>query len=73
MASETGIFYESVKYSARNGLPIKFIIEDNGMSVNSPTQETWGLGEGNLDNVIYYEYQRDAKLGHSGTGEFIIF
>lgn len=42
MASESGIFYESVKYAIRNDLPIQFIIEDNGLSTNSLTQECWG-------------------------------
>lgn len=42
MAAETGIFHECTKYASRNRLPISFLIEDNGLSTNSPTQKTWG-------------------------------
>ena len=41
MAKEMGIFHECSKYAGRNNLPIIFIIEDNGVSVDSPTQNVW--------------------------------
>lgn len=72
MAAETGIFYESAKYACRNDLPVTFIIEDNYFSVNTPTQESWGLGNFNIDErVKCYEYER--LLPHSGSGEWIKF
>ncbi len=73
MAAETGIAYESMKYASRNGLPIVFVIEDNHFSVNSPTQESWGLGNFSVngDMVRYYEYQR--ILPHAGGGQWVAF
>lgn len=72
MAAETGVFYECVKYACRNSLPITFVIEDNYVSVNTPTQTVWGIGRFSLDNhVQYYEYER--LLPHSGSGEWIAF
>lgn len=44
MTAESGIFYEALKYATRNNLPILFVVEDNGMSTNTPTQESWGGG-----------------------------
>ena len=41
MTFETGIFHETYKYSKNFNLPIKYIIEDNGLSTNTPTKLTW--------------------------------
>jgi len=42
MSSETGIFFESVKYAVNFNLPVTFIVSDNGLSVMTKTRETWG-------------------------------
>jgi pyruvate dehydrogenase E1 component alpha subunit len=42
MSSETGAFHEAYKYAANHSLPITFIVENNGLSVTSPTNEVWG-------------------------------
>lgn len=42
MAAQTGIAHESIMYAISNDLPITFIIEDNGKSVGTPTEEAWG-------------------------------
>ena len=35
MTYETGVFHEVYKYSKNFKLPIKFVIEDNGLSTNT--------------------------------------
>ncbi len=60
MAATTGIFHECVQYAHSHNLPIKFVVEDNGYSVNTPTRD-----------VIRYSYER--KYPHQGVGKFIIF
>lgn len=42
MTAETGAFHEAVKYAEGHDLPIRFIIEDNGVCIASPTQASWG-------------------------------
>ena len=42
MAGESGVFYEAYKYSINFDLPITFVIEDNNLSTNSPTNIVWG-------------------------------
>lgn len=70
MASEMGVFHECIKYSSRNGLPVVFVIEDNGLSVETPTQLCWGeLKE--APNIIRYEYER--KFPHVGCGVYVTF
>ena len=41
MTFETGTFHECYKYSRNFDLPIEFVVEDNNMSTNSPTDLTW--------------------------------
>ena len=41
MTFETGIFHECYKYAKNHKLPIKFVVEDNGLSTNTPTKTVW--------------------------------
>lgn len=61
MAAETGVFYEVTKYAAGHNLPIKFIIEDNGLSVYTPTQEVWGTTNRNKHFGLEYVLEKDDK------------
>lgn len=70
MTAETGLFHEISKYARRHDLPITFIVEDNGLSTDTPTQETWGNFEGGT-NIIRYKYKRIYP--HYGVGEFVDF
>jgi pyruvate dehydrogenase E1 component alpha subunit len=72
MAFETGGFYEMHKYTQRYDLPIRFVVEDNGVSTNTPTAETWnGIKREVPDNVIWYNYKKEWP--HYGTGKWVIF
>ena len=60
MTSETGIFYECVKYSENQDLKIKFIIEDNNLSVCSDTRKVWKEKNFFFENInqkiLIYKY-----------------
>lgn len=71
MAAEMGVFEECTKYSGRNELPITFIVEDNGLSVNTPTQKAWGDCKNGKANIIRYSYER--VYPHHGSGRFVQF
>ena len=71
MAFETGTFHECYKYSRNFDLPIEFVVEDNNMSTNTPTEYTWNKKSKIPDDVHYYEYKR--KFPHHGTGTWILF
>ena len=71
MTFETGIFHETYKYASNMKLPIKFIVEDNGISTNTPTKIAWGKLSKVPKNIIYYKYKR--KYPHHGTGSWILF
>lgn len=73
MTAETGIFYECHKYSYRHKLPIRWIIEDNGLSVCTDTNRVWGgltKWQGVL-GVTKYDYK--SKYPHAGAGKRVQF
>tara|TARA_B100000780_G_C21059681_1_gene425872 strand:+ start:292 stop:879 length:588 start_codon:yes stop_codon:yes gene_type:complete len=71
MTFETGMFHECHKYAKNFNLPINFVVEDNGLSTNTPTIATWKKKSKIPKNVIYYKYKR--KYPHHGTGNWILF
>jgi pyruvate dehydrogenase E1 component alpha subunit len=76
MTSETGIMHEAYKYASNFNLPIKFIIEDNNLSVCTNTRKTWNQKkltfEGKNNKFItYYKYKN--KYPHAGAGQRVQF
>ena len=72
MAFESGIFYEVHKYARNYDLPLYFVVEDNGVSTNTPTLDTWnGIQREIPEDVIYYKYE--SKFTHYGTGKWVVF
>ena len=73
MAFETGGFYEMHKYAVRYDLPIVFVVEDNGVSTNTPTEETWNGEKREIpdEKCIWYSYEK--VWPHYGTGKWVIF
>lgn len=76
MTAESGIAHESIKYSRNFQLPIRYIVEDNGLSVCSDTRQTWGVAKLQYEEtddpmVCYYKYR--TKYPHAGAGERVQF
>lgn len=76
MTSETGVAHECIKYSENHGLPIQWIIEDNGKSVCSDTRTVWNqpvlsYEETRSGRVHYYKYE--SKYPHAGAGKRVQF
>jgi len=78
MTGHTGVFWETINYAHYHKLPITFIIEDNGLSTDTPTSETWGVDNKDYFDllqclfpgwIIYYQYKRTYP--HYGTGTFV--
>lgn len=64
MAATTGAFHEARTYASKQDLPITFVVEDNGVSTNTPTEECWGRYW--VGKVLRYDYQRVHP--HYGVG-----
>jgi len=71
MTFETGTFMENYKYAKNFDLPIKFVVEDNGVSTNTPTIDTWNKKSEIPSDVIWYQYKKEWP--HYGTGKWVIF
>lgn len=74
MTARTGIFHEFLSYCDGQHLPVMVVIEDNGLSTNSPTEKVWG-GESTHQStnvkIISYKYER--TFPHVGVGEHVQF
>ncbi len=83
MSAETGIFFEALKYSHNFGLPIRFIVSDNDVSVMTKTREVWGNEFPWFSDPVsdislvrnwpldYFKYTNGYP--HSGLGKLIKF
>lgn len=72
MSAMTGIFRECQCFAAGHDLPIRWIIEDNDLSVCSPTTEVWGgKTQWGGSDVVHYEYR--SKYPHAGAGQRVMF
>jgi len=83
MSAETGAWAEAYKYAVAQDLPITFVVEDNELSVLTPTHEMWGSEKWYLpknnngrdwksDHLIYYSY-KNTKYPHAGAGVRVQF
>jgi TPP-dependent pyruvate/acetoin dehydrogenase alpha subunit len=67
MAATTGAFYEAHQYAKGQRLHIKFYVENNGLSCDTPTEEVWGPQE--YGTVYRNEYKYTRQHAHAGTGK----
>lgn len=74
MTCQMGVFYEALSYGFGRRLPIMFVIEDNGLSVGTPTSEAWPQVDDRLVDSCIYNYEYKLPWPHSGsTGQRINF
>jgi pyruvate dehydrogenase E1 component alpha subunit len=82
MTVRTGTWRETYAYAIAHDLPIKFIEEDNGKSVCTPTDKVWNYKEFKNDisledqlksNQKYIYYKYESKYPHAGAGQRIQF
>ncbi len=84
MAYHMGIFHESKTYAENFDLPITFVIEDNGLSAETPTESVWGFEQSKSccdmpvyvskwasGGVMFYHYERGFP--HCGVGKWVTF
>lgn len=78
MTASLGTFWDVIRYAKHNDLPITFVIEDNGLSTDTSTNEVWGCDNVNkdmlelyADKIRYVKYTR--KYPHYGCGVFVDF
>lgn len=72
MTATTGLFYEFERFWRLNELPVRVIIEANGLSTDTPTQEAWGATNSiAITQPSTYHYRRTVP--HVGVGQYVEF
>ena len=61
MCASIGAYKDAVKFARGHGLDVNFVIEDNGLSTNTPTREAWGIVQ---EGPISYRYQYERTYPH---------
>lgn len=67
-AEENGHFYEAVLYATGHDLPIKFIIEDNNIQVDTNKLTRRGMENGVLQTYLVHRYHYTPRWPHAGSG-----
>jgi TPP-dependent pyruvate/acetoin dehydrogenase alpha subunit len=83
MSATGGAFHEARRYALGHDLPLRLIVEDNGVSVLTDTQEVWGsttrtLGGGQARDVavkgaLETRFSYELPWPHSGAGKRVEF
>jgi pyruvate dehydrogenase E1 component alpha subunit len=73
MTASLGAFRDAQRYAVGHRLPIRFIVEDNGLSTNTPTRIVWGTEARYApdSHMASYKYQRTYP--HVGSGKYVAF
>ena len=70
MASQTGAFSEVSRYAFGHNLPLMLVVEDNGISVCTDTEEVWrALNFADADRAYGYK----LPWPHAGAGKRVQF
>ena len=72
MTARTGILHECRNYAAGFDLPLRIVIEDNGLSVCTPTALSWG-GDTTLAERMGRGYAYKNVWPHAGAGKRVNF
>jgi TPP-dependent pyruvate/acetoin dehydrogenase alpha subunit len=70
MTASIGAFWDAWQYATGHDLPIRFVVEDNGLSTNTPTAEVWGE-PWTEEKIRRYTYKRTYP--HVGSGKYVAF
>lgn len=70
MCCRTGLYHEFAQYAWGHQLPIKIVVEDNGLSTNANTEKTWG---GTPFQLPAQTYRYERTTPHTGVGTHVSF
>ena len=68
MTARTGAMHDCTQYARGHQLPIKFIVEDNDLSVCTPTREVWGRGPEDWRVEAFRRFHYKLPWPHAGAG-----
>lgn len=60
MCATTGAYKDALRFAGMQKLPVNFIVEDNGLATNTPTQNAWG-SQLEFAQFRRYHYKRTTQ------------
>ncbi len=72
MCASIGAFRDATKYASRQDLNLSVVVEDNGLSTNTPTIHAWGRKRLRTQ-YRYREYDYQRRWPHVGSGVYVAF
>ena len=69
MTIRTGILHEVIEYAKGHSLPLNIVVENNHISVQTPTEVVWGSGK----QIAMSEYEFQSTYPHVGAGKWVTF
>jgi pyruvate dehydrogenase E1 component alpha subunit len=74
MTAMCGIFFEFLAYCEGHELPVRVVVEDNGLSTNTPTEKAWGgIVECRSNKIKLERYKYERTQPHVGVGQHVHF
>jgi hypothetical protein len=73
MTSQTGIMHECFNYARNFSLPLFFVVEKNGKSVCTDTDEVWGWHNVRRSEPTVRRFDYELPWPHSGAGKRVVF
>jgi len=76
MAANTGIAFSSLRLAKSQNLPLRIVVEDNGLSVCTPTEGIWPDGLVDLESIggdMVKSFKYSSAYPHAGAGRRIEF
>jgi pyruvate dehydrogenase E1 component alpha subunit len=73
MTAATGIMFECMNYARNFSLPLSFIVEKNGKSVCTDTDEVWGWHNVRRNESIVQRFEYELTFPHAGAGKRVQF
>ena len=70
MTIRTGMLHEVMQYASGHSLPLNIVVEDNHISVQTPTAQVWGEDNHKL-KIERYEFE--STYPHVGAGKWVMF
>ena len=73
MCASTGAFEDATQYAYGRNIDVRFVVEDNSLSTNSPTMSTWGQRHPRSSFIKSIHYSYDRTTEHCGTENYVSF
>lgn len=73
MTATTGIYHECYMYARGHGLPLVIVVENNDLSVSTPTRDVWDDGSDSSGFGVVSSYDYKLPWPHSGAGRRVEF